>query len=168
MFLPQSDLVNPQKSKQNKSRDRRIRPLGCYTTVSRMVNFDELVEARPLAKCFFIQTSIAQRRLIIIYYSPSGNTHSKLGTIQTHQDRQSQFEGFVVTESHFWDPVLTERYLQTPVVTQHGYWDLPKYRRSREYLITNTTFRKGQGTYEIHQLYLLFSTCQLLLVLRYK
>lgn len=116
MFSPQSDLINPRKSKQNKSRDRRIRPLGCYTTVSRVVNFDELVEAQPLAKCFLIQTSIAQRRLITIYYSPSGNTHSKPGTIQTHRDRQSQSEGFVVKESHFWDPILTQSYLQTPVV----------------------------------------------------
>lgn len=81
-----------------------------------MVNFDELVEAQPLAKSFFTQTSIAQRRLITIYYSPSGNTHSKLGTIQTHQDRQSQSAGFVAKERHFWDPILMERYLQTPMV----------------------------------------------------
>lgn len=34
----------------------RIRPLGCYATASCVVNFDELVEAQPSAKCFFIQT----------------------------------------------------------------------------------------------------------------
>lgn len=34
----------------------RIGPLGCYATVSCVVNFDELVEAQPLAKCFFIRT----------------------------------------------------------------------------------------------------------------
>lgn len=56
MLLHQSDAVNAQKSKQNQSRDGRIRPFGCYATVSCVVNFDELVKAQPLAKCFFIQT----------------------------------------------------------------------------------------------------------------
>lgn len=65
---------------------------------------------------FHTNSSIAQRRLIIIYYSPSGNTHFKLGTFQTHQERQSQSEGFVVNGSHFWAPSLMDRQLQTPMV----------------------------------------------------
>lgn len=66
--------------------DARIRPSGWCTTVSCMVNFDELVEAVFSQVLFHTNLSIEQRRLIIIYYSPSGNTHFTLGTIQTHQE----------------------------------------------------------------------------------
>lgn len=66
-------------------RDARIRPSGWCATVSCMANFDELVEAFSQV-LFHTNSSIEQRRLIIIYYSPSGNTHFKLGTIQTHQE----------------------------------------------------------------------------------
>lgn len=114
---------------------------------------------------FHTNSSIAQRRLIIIYYSPSGNTHLKLGTVQTRQERQSQSEGFAVKGSHFWEPILMDRQLQTPVVL-HTATKICQNKAAHRITYTRMQFFL-KGTRYV-PLYLLFSACQLLLVLRYK